>query len=48
MDIGAGQACTSDRPAVTSEERAARQRSYLASLTTWVDMDLLASDRLWR
>lgn len=30
------------------EERAARQRSYLASLTTWVDMNLLASDRMWR
>lgn len=30
------------------EERAARQRSYLKSLATWADLDVLTSDEMWR
>jgi Arc/MetJ family transcription regulator len=30
------------------EERAARQRRFLASLDTWVDLDVLASEDMWR
>lgn len=30
------------------EERAARQRRFLASLDAWVDLDVLASEDMWR
>ena len=30
------------------EERAARQREYFATLPTHVDLDVLASDEMWR
>lgn len=30
------------------EERAARQRRFLASLDTWLDLDVLASEEMWR
>jgi Arc/MetJ family transcription regulator len=30
------------------EERAARQRRFLASLDAWVDLDVLASEEMWR
>jgi Arc/MetJ family transcription regulator len=29
-------------------ERAARQRRFLASLDTWLDLDVLASEDMWR
>jgi hypothetical protein len=29
-------------------ERAARQRQFLASLDTWLDLDVLASEDIWR
>lgn len=29
-------------------DRAARQRSYLGKLTNWVDVDVLASEQMWR
>jgi Arc/MetJ family transcription regulator len=29
-------------------ERAARQREYLESLATWSDLEVLASDEMWR
>jgi len=29
-------------------ERAERQRNYLASLSTWADLDYMASDDMWR
>jgi Arc/MetJ family transcription regulator len=30
------------------EERAARQREYFKLLGTWADLDVLASDEMWR
>lgn len=30
------------------EHRAERQRQFLTSLATWVDLDVLASERMWR
>ena len=30
------------------EARAARQRRFLASLDAWVDLDVLASEDMWR
>ncbi|MDF3042821.1 MAG: Bacterial antitoxin of type system, VapB [Thermomicrobiales bacterium] len=30
------------------EERAARQREYFDLLPTWADLDVLASDEMWR
>jgi len=30
------------------EARAERQRKYLASLDTWADLDVMASDEMWR
>ncbi len=33
---------------VEHEERAARQREYFALLPTLVDMEVLASDEMWR
>jgi Arc/MetJ family transcription regulator len=37
-----------DEQLLARAKRAARQREYLDSLATYVDLEVLASDEMWR